>query len=118
MDMESPQTHVMHANPSKFYILSLGFPDIEMKQGFIIGVYLLYSYGVSFTGVQEGLIVLGTDCRCFAPRSIAKVRRWPGYSPCFLGEYCHVVVLGKVLHRSGPILVYMREHACHKIGFP
>ena len=24
-----------------------------MKQGFIIGVYLLYSYGVSFTGVQE-----------------------------------------------------------------
>ena len=24
-----------------------------MKQGFIIGVYLLYWYGVSFTGVQE-----------------------------------------------------------------
>ena len=46
----------INANPSKFYILSLGFSDLEMKQGFIIGVYLLYLYGVSFTGVQEGLI--------------------------------------------------------------
>ena len=25
---------IMYANPSKFYILSLGFPDIEIKQGF------------------------------------------------------------------------------------
>ena len=50
----------IHANPSKFYILSLGFSEIEMKQGFVIGVYLLYSYGVSFTGVQEeGLIERG-----------------------------------------------------------
>ena len=24
----------IYANPSKFYIPSLGFPDIEMKQGF------------------------------------------------------------------------------------
>ena len=46
----------IYANPSKFYILSQGFSDIEMKQGFIVGVYLLYWYGVSFTGVQEGLI--------------------------------------------------------------
>ena len=59
----------IHANPSKFYILSLGFSGIEMKQGFIIGVYLLYSYGVSFTGVQEGLIERAEGsssghCRC------------------------------------------------------
>ena len=26
----------IYANPSKFYILSLGVSDIEMKQGFII----------------------------------------------------------------------------------
>ena len=50
-------SHVkIYANPSKFYILSLGFPDTKMKQGFVIGVYLLYLYGVSFTEVQEGLI--------------------------------------------------------------
>ena len=29
----------------------------------------------------------------FALRSIAKVGRWPGHSPCFLGEYLHVDVL-------------------------
>ena len=28
----------IYANPSKFHILSLGFSDIEMKPGFIIGV--------------------------------------------------------------------------------
>ena len=38
----------MYANPLKFYILSLGFSDIETKQDFVIGVYLLFSYGVSF----------------------------------------------------------------------
>ena len=85
---------IIYANPSKFYILSLGFPDIEMKQGFVIGVYLLYSYGVSFTGVQEGILAGLHDLFSLAPRSIAKVGRWPGYSPCFLGEYRHVVVLG------------------------
>ena len=42
----------IYADPSKFYILSLGFSDIEWNKAFIIGVYLLYSYGVSFTGVQ------------------------------------------------------------------
>ena len=33
------------------------------------------------------------DLFSFAARSIAKVGRWPGYSPCFLGEYLHVNVL-------------------------
>ena len=44
----------IYANPSKFYILSLGFSDIEMKQGFIIGV---------LAGLH--------DLFSFAPRSIA-----------------------------------------------
>ena len=59
----------IYAYPSKFYILSLGFSDIETKQGFVIGVYLLYLYGVSFTEVQEGLIERAEGsssghCRC------------------------------------------------------
>ena len=33
------------------------------------------------------------DLFSFALCSIAKVGRWPGYSPYFLGEYLHVIVL-------------------------
>ena len=49
-----------YANPSKFYILSLGFPDIKMKQGFIIGVYIFV-----FKFEQSSyLFSLNNSCPC------------------------------------------------------
>ena len=45
--------------------------------------------------VLSNLILAGLrDLVSFAPRSKAKVGKWPGYSPYFLGEYLHVNVLG------------------------
>ena len=44
--------------------------------------------------VLANVILAGLhDLFSFVPRSIAKVGRWPGYSPYFLGEYLHVNVL-------------------------
>ena len=45
--------------------------------------------------VLANVILAGLhDLFSFALRSKAKVGKWPGYSPYFLGEYSHVNVLG------------------------
>ena len=66
----------------------------KVRSGYLRSVVTLAQMSERTWFILANVILAGLhDLFSFAPHSIAKVGRWPGYSPYFLGEYLHVNVL-------------------------